>query len=153
MVILEPVTAQNWRALIKLELEEAQKEFVASNLYSIAEAQFGYEEEGHWNLFPFGVYVGGQPVGFVMYGLNYGHSRFQAFILRLMTDKHHQSRGYGRNAMGQVLDELRRDPQVKVVGISYEPHNEVARKLYAGLGFLETGEIYDGESLALLSLR
>ena len=46
MVSLQPVTAQNWRALIKLELEETQKEFVASNLYSIAEAQFGYEEIG-----------------------------------------------------------------------------------------------------------
>ncbi|MFN8435360.1 MAG: GNAT family N-acetyltransferase [Anaerolineales bacterium] len=152
MVSLQPVTAQNWRALIKLELEETQKEFVASNLYSIAEAQFGYEEEGSWKLLPFGVYVGETPVGFVMYGLNYGHSRFQAFIARLMTDKHFQGKGYGRAAMQQVLDVLRQDAAIKVVGISYEPHNEIARKLYASFGFVEPGEIYDGEVLALLKL-
>ncbi len=153
MITLRPVTAENWRSLIKLEVAESQKDFVSSNLYSIAEAQFGYEEEGHWNFFPFGVYANEEPVGFVMYGLNYGHSRFQAFIVRLMTDKRFQGRGYGREVMRLVLDIFQSDSSVKMVGISYEPQNEVARKLYASFGFFEPGEIFDGEVLALLNLR
>ena len=42
---------------------------------------------------------------------------------------------------------------IKEVGISYEPHNDVARKLYASLGFMEPGEIVDEEVLAVLKIR
>jgi diamine N-acetyltransferase len=150
---LRPVTAHNWNALINLRVSDEQSHFVASNLYSIAEAQFGFEDEGHWDFFPFGAYVEGEPVGFVMYALNPNHSRFQAFVNRLMVDHQFQGRGYGRQIMQLVLDDLRRNEPVKNVGISYEPENEVARKLYASLGFVEPGEIVDGETLAVLQLR
>lgn len=150
---LRPATAENWRALIDLKLRDGQSRFVASNLYSIAESQFGYEEEGHWNFYPFGAYVNGEPIGFVMYSFNFGHSRFQAFIMRLMVDEKYQGKGHGREIMKQVLDSFRTDERIKNVGISYEPENEVARKLYASLGFEEPGEIIDGETLAVLNLR
>ena len=152
-VELRPVTAENWNALIKLKLRDGQNHFVASNLYSIAESQFGYEDEGHWNFYPFGAYVNGEPIGFVMYSFNFGHSRFQAFIMRLMVDEKHQGKGHGREIMKQVLDVFRADERIKCAGISYEPENEVARKLYASLGFVEPGELIEGETLALLNLR
>jgi GNAT superfamily N-acetyltransferase len=94
-VTLQPVTAENWRLLIKLKVREDQTQFVASNLYSIAETQFGYEDEGHWDFHPFGAYVDGEPVGFVMYCFNFKHSRFQAFIMRLMVDEKFQGKGMG----------------------------------------------------------
>lgn len=150
---LQPVTARNWRALIKLKVRDDQSRFVASNLYSIAESQFGFEDEGQWVFHPFGAYVGDEPVGFVMYCLNPGHSRFQGFIMRLMVDEKFQGRGYGREIMRQSLDVLRADERIRNVGISYEPHNETARKLYASLGFIEPGEMLDDETLAVLSLR
>lgn len=152
-VTLTPVTAENWRALIKLKVREDQNSFVASNLYSIAESQFGFEDEGHWDFYPFGAYVDDEPVGFVMYCLNPKHSRFQAFIMRLMVDERFQGKGYGRETMQQILEVFRANEKIKNVGISYEPHNEGARKLYASLGFVEPGEIMDGETLAVLNLR
>lgn len=152
-VELEPVTAQNWRALIDLKVRENQSHFVASNLMSIAEAQFGFEDEGHWDFYPFGAYVDGKPIGFVMYGLNLNHSRFQAFIIRLMVDEHFQGKGYGRAIMRQVLEALRSNEQIKNVGISYEPENVGARQLYASLGFVEPGEMLGDETLAVLKLR
>ncbi|MBK9601265.1 MAG: GNAT family N-acetyltransferase [Anaerolineales bacterium] len=152
-ISLRPVTAENWRALIKLKVREDQSHFVASNLYSIAEAQFGFDDEGHWDLFPFGVYDGEKPVGFLMYCFNFNHSRYQAFILRLMVDEKFQGKGYGREIMTQALDRFRTDERIKSVGISYEPENEGARKLYASLGFVEPGELLEGETLAVLNLR
>jgi diamine N-acetyltransferase len=149
---LQPVSEKNWRALIKLKVREDQSHFVASNLYSIAESQFGFEDEGHWDFYPFGAYIENEPVGFVMYCLNFNHSRFQAFIVRLMVDEQHQGKGYGREIMRQVLDEFRPKEQIKNVGISYEPHNVGARKLYASLGFVEPGELVEGETLAVLKL-
>jgi diamine N-acetyltransferase len=88
-----------------------------------------------------------------MYGFNFEHPRYQAFIIRLMVDDKHQKRGYGRFEMEKMLEAFGADERIKEVGISYEPHNEVARKLYASLGFTETGEIVDEEMLALLRIR
>lgn len=150
---LQPVTEVNWRALIKLKVREDQNHFVASNLYSIAEAQFGWEEEGHWDFHPFGAYVHDEPVGFVMYCLNFNHSRFQAFIMRLMVDEKFQGKGYGREIMQLVLDVFRADERIQNAGISYEPENESARKLYASLGFIEPGDLIENETLANLNLR
>ena len=149
---LQPVTAQNWNALIKLKVNENQSHFVASNLYSIAEARFGFEEQGHWNLYPFGAYVDEEAIGFVMYGFNFSHPRFQAFILRLMVDQRFQGKGYGREIMQLVLERFREDERIRNVGISYEPENLPAQTLYASLGFVEPGETLEGETLAVLQL-
>ena len=39
-VKLKKVTADNWEAVVELELGADQEDLVASNLYSVAEAQF-----------------------------------------------------------------------------------------------------------------
>jgi diamine N-acetyltransferase len=150
---IRPVTKDNWRQLIQLQVCDDQKGFVSSNVYSIAEAQFGFDYEGHWDLHPFGIYDNAEPVGFLMYGFSFEHPRYQAFIIRLMVDEKHQKKGYGYFGMEKMLEVFRGDERIKQVGISYEPHNEVAHKLYASLGFIETGEIVDEEMLALLKLR
>lgn len=153
MVEIRPVNKDNWRELIKLKVREDQKHFVASNLYSIAEAQFGEEFDGHWDFYPFGIYDGTVPVGFLMYGFNFDHPDHQAFIVRLMVDEKHQGKGYGRFGMGWMLDCFRKDARIKNVAISYEPENDVARKLYASLGFVESGEMIGEEVLAVLRLK
>ena len=150
---IRPVTKKNWKELIRLKVREDQTHFVASNLYSIAESQFGDEEEGHWDLFPCGIYEGDTPVGFLMYGCNFEHPRQQVFIQRLMVDENHQGKGYGRFGMEKMLELFRADGRIREIGISYEPENEAARKLYASLGFQETGEIAYGEVVAVLRLE
>jgi diamine N-acetyltransferase len=149
------VTKDNWRELIKLQVRDDQKDFVASNVKSIAESQFGFDEPGfgHWDFHPFGIYDGDIPVGFLMYSYNFGHPKQQAFIVRLMIDEKYQGKGYGRFGMQQMLEIFRTDERIRAVGISYEPENDVARKLYASLGFVETGEIFGGEVVAVANLR
>ena len=153
MADIRPVTKDNWQALIKLKVRDDQKHFVASNVYSIAQAQFGDEYEGHWELHPFGIYEGDTPVGFLMYALNFSHPREQAYIQRLMVEEKFQGKGYGKFGMEWMLELFRADERIKKVSISYEPENEGARKLYASLGFAETGEIVDDETVAVLKLR
>lgn len=151
---IRPVSIDNWRELIDLKVREDQKHFVASNLYSIAQSKFGDEYEGHWDLFPFGIYDDeGKPVGFLMYAVNFSHPAHQAFIQRLMVDEKFQGRGYGKFGMKWMLDVFYADERIRAVGISYEPYNEAARKLYASLGFEETGRIVDDEIEAMLKIR
>jgi len=68
-------------------------------------------------------------------------------------DDNYQGKGYGREIMKQVLDVFHGNDKIKTVGISYEPQNTAAQKLYASLGFVEPGEIFDGETLAVLNLK
>jgi len=153
IVTLKPVTAENWRVLIQLKVREDQSHFVTTNLHSIAEAQFGFDDEGHWNSYPFGIYAGEEPVGFLMYATNPAHSKIQVFVIRLMIDEKYQGNGYGREAMRTVLDNFRADQKLRVAAISYEPENHSAKKLYASLGFKENGEMAGDELLAVLNLR
>ena len=150
-----PVTKDNWRELAKLQVREDQKHFVASNVYSIAEAQFGADdtEIGHWDMHPRGIYEGNTPVGFLMYAYNFDYPRMQGFIVRLMVDEKYQGKGYGHFGVQWMIDLFRADERVQAVGISYEPENDTARKLYASHGFVETGEMMENEVLAVIKLR
>lgn len=153
---LRPVTKDNWNELIRLKVGEAQKNFVASNLYSIAEAQFGYDEKdgkGHWDFYPFGIYDGDTPVGFLMYGINYDYPDTQGLIARLMVDENQQGKGYGKFGMEKVLEIFRTDEKIQNAIITYAPENDGARKLYASFGFVENGDMLDGETVAILRLR
>lgn len=152
---IRSVTKANWRELIKLKVHETQMHFVAPNVYSIAEAQFGQDEPdgSHWDMHPFGIYDDETPVGFLMYAFNFQYPDYQAFIFRLMVDENHQRKGYGKYGMEKMLESFRSDERISCVGISYEPNNDAARKLYAGLGFVETGKILDGEAEAVCKLR
>jgi len=150
---IRPVTKENWKELVRLKVREDQTNFVASNLYSIAEAQFGDDYDGHWDMHPFGIYEGELPVGFLMYGFNFEHPKHQAFIIRLMVDEEYQGKGYGRFGMNWMLECFRKDERIRNVSISYEPENNVARNLYASLGFVEYGEMIGEEVLAVLRLK
>ena len=73
---------------------------------------------------------------------------------RLMIDDHYQGKGYGKEAVRLALDFIRTRPcgSADYCWLSYEPENDVARKLYQSFGFTETGE-YDGEEMiAVLEL-
>lgn len=153
---VRPVTIRNWRELSKLKVREDQSNFVASNLQSIAEMQFGFDDKpgyGRWEASAFGVYDGDTPVGFFMIGRNPQNPHMQGYVIRLMVDEKFQGKGYGRFALGWIIDRFEKDPQVFAAAISYEPDNDFARGLYASFGFSETGEIEDGEVVAVLKLH
>lgn len=109
---------------------------------------------------PFIIYAGKQPVGFVMivYGATgYDEPSFAAdnyCILRLMMDKTHQNKGYGRAAMTRILEFIRTFPAgpAKCCWIPYKPDNLPAKKLYESFGFLDNGEVFNEESIMVLAL-
>jgi diamine N-acetyltransferase len=141
---LRTLTRDNFREIVKLQVAPGQEHFVASNLYSVAEARVNPD----W--VPLGLYAGGQPVGFLMHGRDPDEGR--DWVMRLMIAADHQRQGYGRAAMQAAIGEFRAAGHLGEVFISYEPENEVARRLYASLGFEETGEMVEGETVARLRL-
>lgn len=144
-ISLRPVDRQNWQEIINLKVGEDQKGFVASNLYSLAEAKIFPECR------PLAIYAGDEPIGFSMYA--YDADLEQHWILRLMIEPSQQGKGYGRKAMRLVIALLQQDPKCNTIYISFEPHNDTARRLYSSLGFLPTGEIVEGEIVYRLDFQ
>ncbi len=134
-VCLRPVTMDNYRACVRLRVEEDQATFVAPNMESLAQAYVNPR------LTPRAIYKGDvfgrlvtaddPMVGFVMY------QQWDeiGFIMRLMVDAAHQRQGYGRAAMLTVLRLLKGNPQIERIATSVIPSNDAARELYLSLGF------------------
>ena len=141
-VKLADVTAKNWHAVIRLKLDPAQEELVASNRYSLAQSKFDPFAR------PRAVYAGGRVVGFLMYDVVEG----EATIYRFMIDRRHQTKGYGRRALAKALDEIKAIPHVRKISIGYVPENPVAKSFYGSFGFVEVGLDEDGEMIAELAL-
>lgn len=151
---LVKVNIKNFDALVDLEVNQSQEEYVADNVYSLAEAYANIAEGRHAQ--PFGIYDGNVPVGFLMIGYNiaeeeddvvkYPLIKDNYLIWRLMIDKHHQGKGYGKEAMKLALEFIRTFPcgEAEYCWLSYEPDNEAARQLYRSFGFVEATEMPAG---------
>jgi diamine N-acetyltransferase len=144
-VVLKPVTSDNFVQCIKLKVAPEQENFVASNLYSIAQSKVEPE------CVPLAIYHHDTLVGFAMYALDQDEGKY--WIFRLMIDAAHQGKGYGRAAMEALIDRMRHVSGCDESAISYELTNDAARRLYASVGFAETGEVIDGETVARLKLQ
>jgi diamine N-acetyltransferase len=146
-VKLKKVTADNWEAVVELELRGSQEDLVASNLYSVAEAQFDPDAR------PRAVYAGKRVVGFLMYDVQKTKGKAkEASIYRFMIDRKYQGKGYGREALSKAVEEIRGIPGVNRISICYMPKNPVAKPFYTSLGFVEVGRNRDGKVIAVLKL-
>jgi len=137
MIALREINRDNFSDVLKLSVLDAQKGYVASNMYSLAEAK------AHPECIPLAVYNDDELVGFVMYGMDFEEKEY--WIIRLMIDQEHQKKGYGRAAMRCVLARLLPDKDHDKVYISFVPDNAGAQKLYEQLGFVPDGRVIDGE--------
>lgn len=156
MIELRKITFDNLDECIKLEPNEEQKNFVARNIYSLAEAYVALTNNDCF-LMPYAIYNDDIMVGFIMLSYNELDKHENAstyWIWRLMIDKRFQGNGYGREAMSKALELIKTFPcgKASVVYLSYEPENVVAKALYESFGFVETGKIEYDEIVAKLVL-
>ncbi len=142
-ILLREVTEKNFKECVDLKTAEDQQWFVAANVRSIAESKvMPY-------LIPAAIYNGDTMVGFALYGRDPQTGRY--YVVRLMIDAAHQRRGYGRQAMRELIRLIGELPECSEIYLSYVPANLAAEQLYLGLGFEKTGEIdEDGEIIMRL---
>ena len=160
MLRLEKITGKNVWSILKLRVSEDQESFVAPNDISIIEAYTAITGNGY--AFPFGIYEGETPVGFLMIGFDADDcwedapsiARGNYNLWRLMIDKNYQKKGYGKEAVRLALEFIKTFPCGKAdfCWLSYEPENEIASRLYHSFGFVETGEMDGDEIIAVLKL-
>lgn len=145
-VTLREVTAETVRAVCALKVAPEQEQFVAPNAVSIAEAYFA----------PYAwfraIYADETPVGFVMLALRPNDPDAPYYLWRYMIDARYQGHGYGAAAMRQVIDFVRTQPNATTLFLSYVRAPGGPQTFYQRLGFVDTGEIDDGEYVMRLDL-
>lgn len=156
MIELRKITFDNYDECVKLEPFENQKNFVASNICSLAQAYVALTNNEGIPM-PYGIYENDTMVGFIMLSFNEpdeDNEENTYWVWRFMIGKQYQKKGYGKAAMMKALELVRTYPhgEASEIFLSYEPENEVAKALYSSLGFAETGKVEEGELIAKLQL-
>ncbi len=143
-ITLQPISSNNWRDVISLEITKPQREFIAHPGYYLAMCAYG----GLWN--PLAVYLADQVIGFLMWAVDPADQ--SCWLGGIFIDHRYQGQGYGRKAVQTAISILAEKYDHSQFALSYQPSNIVAKHLYSTLGFVETEEWEDDEIVARLSL-
>ena len=140
-IALRAVTRETYEAVCDLDTAPDQQDFVSTNTWSLVESHYNPHYVAR------AIFAGDAPVGFIMWVPDGEAAPRSVSIWRLMIDKAHQKKGYGRRALERALEEIRRDRVIERIEICYSPANIVAKRLYAGFGFREIGMDDDGDEM------
>ena len=151
---LRDITKKNYFDVLNLEVQPNQRNYIASNSISLAEA-YVYDKNGDF-IAPLAVYDKEVLVGFVMiaYDQKIGISKGNYLLFRFMIDQRFQGLGYFKPTMDAVIDFVSSEPAGKATNLwlSYEPENKHARSCYLHYGFKETGQVIEDEIVAIYDL-
>ncbi len=138
-VSLREISRESLRKICGLSdtLEPPQSEAVAPNVDSIAEASFS---SSAW---PRAVYAAEIPVGFVM--LNDQPEIPKYFLWRFMIAAPHQGKGFGRQAIAQLIDYVKTRPGADTLLVSCVEGEGSPEGFYVTVGFKRTGEKHGSE--------
>lgn len=144
MVTLREVTMDTVRAVCRLQVAAEQRDYVADNAFSIAQAYF---EPKAWFR---AIYADETPVGFVM--LSEDPVAPEYFLWRLMIDAASQGQGFGQRAIALLVEHVRARPAARELLVSYHPGPHSPRDFYLKQGFRDTGRIEEDEVVLSLPL-
>ena len=133
MINLREITSKNLKSIIDLNVKEDQKDYVALNSVSIAQAHYS---KSAWFK---GIFNDDRPVGFVM--LDLIEEENKCFLWRFMIDRKYQGKGFGKIALTQVIDFVRSLNLYTYIATSYVPAENSAGGFYKNFGFIESEEI------------
>ncbi len=143
-VTLRPVTGRNLYDVLDLKVADSQTLSVAPNSVSLAEACY---QRFAWQR---AIYADDTLVGYLL--LYDNPEKPEYYLWRLMVDERYQGRGFGRSAVEQLIEYVRGRPGAQELTVSYVPGDGSPQPFYSSFGFVDTGEIHDGENLMRLDL-
>jgi diamine N-acetyltransferase len=147
-VRLDAVTPENYEAVINLQVDDGQQEFVGLVTEFLARC---YVKSPGYSYFPFAIYHDTDVVGFALY-MAIMESPDKHYVSGFLIDKRHQNRGYGRQALLQLLRFISAQPYCRKITVSCHPDNIVAQRLYESLGFRDQGWRLDGEVVSAVDV-
>lgn len=153
-VSLREVTQENWLATLRLEVQPAQRRFVAeyTPIAAIALAK-AYIRPGGAVWEPYAIYAGSTVAGFVELAYT-PDSSDEYWVFHFFIDQRFQGQGYGKAALAALIALIKdQHPDCQTLQLVVHPENHHARQLYTRAGFYATGEMRWGEPVYQLALR
>ena len=138
------ITQDNFFACMRLSVREDQP-FVASNAYSVSESKLF----PHW--ITNAIYHQDEMVGFLMYTMDYEEN--ELYLCRLMIDKKHQGKGYGKAALDKLKEIAMGDEKIHKITLSTSPKNVYGIRIYEKFGFVDMKYMDEGEEVFTLDLK
>lgn len=143
-ITLREITEDTVRVVCGLDVRPDQARFVTPNSLSIAEAHFSKHA---WFRM---VCADETPVGFVM--LEDQPDKSEYYLWRFMIDARYQRLGFGRRALGLLIEHVKTRPHATELLTSVAQAAGGPQPFYEGLGFVATGEYEHGEAMMRLPL-
>ncbi len=146
MLHLSEINRDNWREATFVTSDPEQKcpldeEWTTSSAFSIVQSVFEPEWESR-------VIMDDQRIiGFVFYG--FWQEKQAPLFCRYIIDIAEQGKGYGQKALPVIVDEILSKYQSDVVYLTLDAGNKRAIHIYEKFGFMNTGEVYEGEMIYL----
>ena len=133
-VTIKPICEDNFLDAFNLKLADGQEKFVSHPIRSLAQA-YVYRDQ----CCPFCIYAEDRMVGYVMVIYDYDIPEYD--IWHMMIDASEQGQGYGKAALGLVLDYIKTKPfgESGRVALTCNKENEIGLRLYRSIGFELTG--------------
>jgi diamine N-acetyltransferase len=149
---LAEITAKNYEAALELRVRPDQEDLVEPVVKSLAEA-YVFPRYAWPRL----IVDGERPVGFVMafldipWGPDDDPDDLRSGLWRLNIAADAQGGGYGTFAVEAVCAEIRSRGRDRAY-VTYEPRDGGPGPFYERLGFTPTGELSDGQTVAVREL-
>jgi diamine N-acetyltransferase len=144
-VTLREITRETVRTICDLQVAPHQVGFVAPNAVSIAQAYF--DPEIAWFR---AIYADETPVGFLMLEDDADNEEYS--LWRFMIDARFQGSGFGRRALELLIAHVKTRPGANALLTSCVPGDGSPCPFYEKMGFVYTGEEYEGELVMRLDL-
>lgn len=152
---LKKITPENIWNVVKLQVKDDQKKFIASNTASILEA-YATQNIGN-KVETFAIYNNYQLIGFFMIDFDIWNwegapkvARNNYCLWRFMIDKHFQNKGLGKQSLKEIISYVKTKPlgngnKIYLLCVQSNVH---AIRLFEELGFKPNGE-KDGSEIVL----
>jgi diamine N-acetyltransferase len=147
-IYIKPITKENIRECVRLEVADEQKDFIARNIATIA---WAYVDE---TFTPHAIYHEDKVVGVA--AVEYiptNDLEDKHWIPRFMIGKEYQGKGYGLKAMEALIDMISKHDDCERIRLSVVPENKGAISFYEKVGFQMTEEKIEDELVMEIFVR
>lgn len=148
-IYFKNIDEENWREAVSLKISKEQETYLPHpNVASIAESKF------HLDWITLAIYKDETMIGFAMYGPDEEKEK-EVWLIRYMMDERYQGKGYGKEALEKLLEEIRLNTKCSIINLSFHPQSKIAKNLYTSLGFKQfmTGFEADDEIFYKLEVK
>ena len=133
------ITAENWREVVQLNVNPKQRKFVADPSYYLLLCHYGKM----WH--PLAIQLNENMIGFMMWAIDPDDN--SGWIGGFLIDAGWQGKGFGKQAMEAILDNLKETHAITSFALSVQPENP-AVPLYEKFGFIKTEE-WEGDEIVM----